>query len=161
HRFLIGEPVRARSPSLLYRSGKFVRRHKPLVGAAAGIALALTAGIVATSLTALSEAQQRRLADQNAHQAEVARQEAIPNAHQAEAARGEARGGAYEARMAAARGAGGAHKVRGAPDQRGAAPPDRRGGEWHYAAARLDDSLTVLRNAGRFLVPCPAGERFA
>jgi hypothetical protein len=135
HRFLIGEPVRARPPSLLYRSGKFVRRHKPLVGAAAGIALALTAGIVATSLTALSEAHQRRLADQNAYQAEVARQEAVREA--------------YQARMAAALAALGDHNVREAAEQLGAVPEDRRGWEWRYAAARLDDSSTVLRDIGR------------
>jgi WD40 repeat protein len=143
HRFLVGEPVRARPPSVLDRSGKFVRRNKALVGAAAGIAAALAAGIVATGLTALSEARQRRLADENARQAEVARQEAD------------------QARLAAALAALGDDNVREAADQLEAVPQRQRGWEWRYASARLDDSLTVLRDAGRWLVPCPAGERFA
>src|SRR5262249_21909768 len=46
-------------------------------------------------------------------------------------------------------------------DQLDAVPQGARGWEWRYAAARLDDSLAVLRDAGRDLVPCPAGERFA
>ena len=147
HCFLVGEPVRARPPSVLYRSGKFVRRHKALVGAAGGIAAALVAGIVATGLTALSEARQRRLADASARQAEVARQEAVREA--------------YQARLAAALAALGDDNVRGAADQLEAVPQGQRGWEWRYAATRLDDSLAVVRDAGRFLAPCPAGERFA
>jgi WD40 repeat protein len=146
HRFLVGEPVRARPPSVLDRSVKFVRRHKALVGAAAGIAAALAAGIVATGLTALSEARQRRLADEHARQAGLARQEAVREACQA--------------RLAAALAALGGDNVREAADQLEAIPPERRGWEWRYAAARLDDSLAVLRDAGRMLLPCPAGERF-
>jgi WD40 repeat protein len=146
-RFLVGEPVRARPPSVLYRSGKFVRRHKALVGAAAGIALVLAAGITATSLAALSEGSERRKADENARQAEVARQEAVREA--------------YQARLAAALAALRDDNVREASDQLEAVPQERRGWEWRYAAARLDDSLAVLRDAGRFLTPCPACERFA
>jgi WD40 repeat protein len=146
HRFLLGEPVRARPPSVLDRSGKFIRRNKALVGAAAGIAVALTAGIVATSLTALSEARQRRLADASAHQAGLARQEAVREACQA--------------RMAAALAALGGNNVREAADQLDAVPPDRRGWEWRYASARLDDSIAVLRDAGRELFPCPNADRF-
>ena len=51
--------------------------------------------------------------------------------------------------------------VREAADQLEAVPRGRREWEWHYAAARLDDSQSVVRDAGRFLVPCPAGQRFA
>ncbi len=147
HRFLVGEPVRARPPSVLYRSAKFIRRHKALVGAAAGIAAALTAGIAATGLAALSEARQRRLANASARQAEVARQEAVREA--------------YQARLAAALAALGDDNVGEAADQLEAVPQRERGWEWRYAAARLDDSLAVVRDAGRFPVPCPAGERFA
>jgi WD40 repeat protein len=146
-RFLVGDPVRARPPSVLYRSGKFVRRHKVLVGAAAGIALVLAAGIAATSLAALSEAHERRKADENARQAEAARKDAVREA--------------YQARLAAALAALSDDNVREASDQLEAVPPERRGWEWRYAAARLDDSLAVLRDAGRFLAPCPASERFA
>src|SRR5262245_41757510 len=146
HRFLVGEPVWARPPSVLYRSGKFVRRHKALVAAAAGIAAALAAGIAATGLAALSEARQRRLADASTRQAEAARQEAVREA--------------YQARLAAALAALGDDNVREAADQLDAVPQGARGWEWRYAAARLDDSLAVVRDAGRFLVPCPAGEHF-
>jgi WD40 repeat protein len=146
-RFQVGEPVRARAPSVLYRSGKFVRRHKGLVGAAVAIALILAAGITVTSLAALSEAGARRRADENAQQAEVARREALLEA--------------YQARLAAALAALGDDNVREAADQLEAVPQGRRGWEWHYAASRLDDSLSVLRDAGTSLVPCPAGQRFA
>ena len=112
-----------------------------------GIAVALAAGIAATSVAALSEARQRHLADASARQAEVARQEAVREA--------------YQARLAAALAALGDDNVREAADQLEAVPPGRRGWEWRCAAARLDDSLAVVRDAGRFLVPCPAGERFA
>ena len=147
HRFQVGEPIQARPPSVLYRSDRFVRQHKTLVGAALGIALALAAGLAATGLAALSEARQRRVADASARQAEVARQAAVREA--------------YQARLAAALAALGDHNVREAADQLEAVPKGQRGWEWRYAAARLDDSLAVVRDAGRFLVPCPAGERFA
>ena len=147
HRFLVGEPIRARPPSVLYRSDRFVRQHKALVGAAVGIAAALAAGIAATSVAALSEARQRRLADASARHAEVARQEAVREA--------------YQARLAAALAALSDDNVREAADQLDAVPQGTRGWEWRYAAALLDDSLAVVRDAGRFLVPCPAGERFA
>ena len=153
-RFQVGEPVRARPPSVLYRSGKFVRRHKALVGAAAVIALVLAGGITATSLAALSEAHERREADENARRADK-------NAQQAESARREAVLEAYQARLAAALAALGDDNVREAADQLEAVPRERRGWEWHYAAARLDDSLSVLRDGGSSLVPCPAGQRFA
>jgi WD40 repeat protein len=147
HRFLVGEPIRARPPSVLYRSDRFVRQHKALVGAAAAIAVALAAGIAATGSAALSEARQRRVAVKSAREAEVARQQAVREA--------------YQARLAAALAALGDDNVRESADQLEAVPPAQRGWEWHYAAARLDDSLALVRHAGRFLVPCPSGERFA
>jgi WD40 repeat protein len=147
HRFLIGEPVRARRPSLLYRSERFIRRNKALVGAAAGIGLALAAGILATGLMALSEAQQRYLADRNAHQADVARQEAVQEA--------------YQARIAAALAALGDHNVREAADELAPVPPERRGWEWHYASARLDDSMAAFRGYGHHVTLCPDGRQFA
>jgi serine/threonine protein kinase len=48
-RYLEGLPVSARQDTFSYRTGKFVRRHKIGVAAAAGILLALVGGIVATS----------------------------------------------------------------------------------------------------------------
>jgi WD40 repeat protein len=145
-RFLVGEPIHARPPSLLYRSGKFVQRHKTLVGAVGGIVITLAAGIIATSLTALSEARQRRLADENARQAELARQDALFLA--------------YQGRMAAALAALGDHNVGEAADQLAAVPEEQRGWEWHFAAARLDDSIAVFRDVGQGIVPYPASNQF-
>jgi WD40 repeat protein len=154
HRFLVGEPILARPPSFVYRSGKFIRRHKSLVVAAAAIATILATGIVVTSVTALSEARQRRLADKNARKADE-------NARQADAARQDALLLAYQARLAATMMALGDHNVGEAADQLNAVPENQRGWEWRYAASRLDDSLIALRDIGSGLVPCPAAGCFA
>jgi WD40 repeat protein len=146
-RFLVREAILARPPSFFYLSGKFIQRHKPLVGAAAAIALVMAAGIVATSVTALSEAHQRRVADENARLAENARQNALVLA--------------YQARMAAAMVALGDHNVGESAEQLKAVPENQRGWEWRYASSRLDDSLGAVRDIGRALVPCAAGKRFA
>ncbi len=147
HRFLVGEPIRARPPSALDRSAKFVRRHLALVVAAAVVVAVLTSGMVATGLTALRESRLRGLADNSAREAGLAQREALREA--------------YQARLAAALAALENHNIREAADQLEAVPFTRRGWEWHYASARLDDSVAVLRDAGRILVPCPAGNRFA
>jgi tetratricopeptide (TPR) repeat protein len=47
-RFLRDEPVVARPPSVLYRFGKFARRHKAQVAGVAGIFLALVLGLAGT-----------------------------------------------------------------------------------------------------------------
>ena len=49
-RYLEGLPVRARQDTVGYRTGKFVRRHKIGVAAAAMIVLILVGGIIATTL---------------------------------------------------------------------------------------------------------------
>jgi serine/threonine-protein kinase len=49
-RALDGRPVAAQSDSLVYRAGKFVRRHKLGVAAGALLAVALTAGVVGTTV---------------------------------------------------------------------------------------------------------------
>ena len=49
-RYLEGLPVRARQDAVGYRTGKFVRRHKIGVAAAAMIVLILVGGIIATTL---------------------------------------------------------------------------------------------------------------
>jgi serine/threonine protein kinase/Tfp pilus assembly protein PilF len=48
-RYLNNEPVLARSPSVKYRVGKFVRRHRAAVVAATGLAIAVVLGLVGTS----------------------------------------------------------------------------------------------------------------
>ena len=52
-RYLAGEPVEAAPPSTGYPFGKFVRRHRGALAAAAGFALLLVAGIAATSWMAI------------------------------------------------------------------------------------------------------------
>ncbi|MBY0374379.1 MAG: protein kinase, partial [Bryobacteraceae bacterium] len=51
-RYLVGRPVRARSATLFYLAGKFVRRNRTLVLGLAAVALSLIAGIIATSYQA-------------------------------------------------------------------------------------------------------------
>ena len=58
-RFLTGAPVEAGPPSRVYRTRKFVRRHRVLVGAASVVALALVVGL-ATALAGLAEARRQR-----------------------------------------------------------------------------------------------------
>jgi len=61
-RHLEGLPVMARKDTFSYRSGKFIRRHKAGVAAAALVVLTLMAGIVATAWEARVAAKQARLA---------------------------------------------------------------------------------------------------
>jgi serine/threonine protein kinase len=62
-RYLEGLPVRARPEGSLYRAGKFVRRHKGGVAAAALVFLSLLAGLVATAWQARIADEQRRRAE--------------------------------------------------------------------------------------------------
>ncbi|MGE5413020.1 MAG: serine/threonine-protein kinase [Syntrophomonadaceae bacterium] len=61
-RWWSGETVRARRGTLVYRSGKFVRRHRIALAAAAFAALALAGGVVAT----VREARRARRAEASA-----------------------------------------------------------------------------------------------
>lgn len=64
HRYLDGLPVLARADALLYRTGKFVRRHKMGVAAAVLIFVTLVGGIVATLRQARIAETQRARAEQ-------------------------------------------------------------------------------------------------
>jgi serine/threonine protein kinase len=70
-RYLQGEPVLARPPSLRYRLGKFVRKHRGPVAAAAAVLLALVAGLVATTWLYLEARAARQLADNHRREAEA------------------------------------------------------------------------------------------
>jgi eukaryotic-like serine/threonine-protein kinase len=70
-RHLRNEPVLAGPPSAAYRVGKFVRRHRAGVAAAALVLLALLAGIAGTTLEAR---RANREAERANREAEVARQ---------------------------------------------------------------------------------------
>ncbi|MFO0984248.1 MAG: serine/threonine-protein kinase [Planctomycetota bacterium] len=61
-RHLRHEPVRARAPSTLYRVGRFVRRHRVLVGGITGTALALVIGLAAALWQARVATSERNLA---------------------------------------------------------------------------------------------------
>jgi eukaryotic-like serine/threonine-protein kinase len=64
HRHLVGLPVIARSDTLGYRSGKFVKRHPLPVMAAVLLLLSLIGGIIATAGQAHRADQRRELAEQ-------------------------------------------------------------------------------------------------
>ena len=82
-RYLQNEPVLARPPSFGYKAGKFVRKYKRGVIAAAAVLLALLAGLVASTVLYLekrdawaSESVQRQKAERLAQSEVAARQEA-------------------------------------------------------------------------------------
>jgi tetratricopeptide (TPR) repeat protein/tRNA A-37 threonylcarbamoyl transferase component Bud32 len=69
-RYLAGEPLEAAPPSAAYRFGKLIRKHRLLLSTAAGIALLLIAGVVATSWMAVRarRAEREALVERNAAQ---------------------------------------------------------------------------------------------
>jgi serine/threonine-protein kinase len=71
-RFLSHEPVVARPDSVGYRTGKFVRRHRAGVAAAALVGVAIVAGAAGTFWQAREAARQRDLALQQLDRAETA-----------------------------------------------------------------------------------------
>jgi formylglycine-generating enzyme required for sulfatase activity len=62
-RFLAGQPILARPPGLVYQAGKYVRRHKALVGGVSAFLCALLLGTIASAVFAFRESRQRRLAE--------------------------------------------------------------------------------------------------
>lgn len=62
-RFREGRPVTARPSSLLYRTGKFLRRNRPMAIVGALLALAIVAGIIATLWQARVAATERARAE--------------------------------------------------------------------------------------------------
>jgi eukaryotic-like serine/threonine-protein kinase len=70
-RFLAGEPVLAHPPGRVYRFKKFVRKNRTLVAASSLILLALTAGIIGTSLGLRQATIAREQAEQRKRDAET------------------------------------------------------------------------------------------
>lgn len=68
-RFLNDQPVDARPDTVGYRVGKFVRRYRVGVGAAAVTLLALTAGVIGTTWQAIEARRAQALAEANAAEA--------------------------------------------------------------------------------------------
>ena len=62
-RYLVGEPVTAHPPTLMYRSLKFIRRHQAAVGSAFLVLLCLSLGIIATSYQAARAERERQRAE--------------------------------------------------------------------------------------------------
>ncbi len=129
-RFLGNEPILARPPSTFYRWGKFASRHKPLVGALAGIGTALLAGMIVSLLFALGESRQRQRAEENADRADA-------NARQA-------RREAYQARLGAAAMALTNQDVDEADHQLTNVPEYQRAWEWRHLYSRIDDSTALV-----------------
>ncbi|MFN0130874.1 MAG: protein kinase domain-containing protein [Verrucomicrobiales bacterium] len=72
-RFLVGEPVTARPPTFGYRAGKFIRRRKGAVAAAALVLLSLVGGLAASTTLYLraNEALRRESVERNNAQREA------------------------------------------------------------------------------------------
>lgn len=64
-RYLAHQPITARPPSSMYRSRKFVRRNRTLVGGTLATILVLIAGLVVSATLARQERAQRQRADAN------------------------------------------------------------------------------------------------
>ncbi len=71
-RYLEGLPITARADTFTYRAGKFVRRHRVAVAAAALVLLSLLGGIIATTFAARQARAERDRANQAAASAEAA-----------------------------------------------------------------------------------------
>lgn len=147
-RFLRGEPIEARSPSVGEQLAHFARRHFVLVGAASAV-LAILAGATAVSLRYAFEAGRAESEAREAEQAAVAE-------------RDRARFLEYTANLAAAHGALRAHDSLSARQRLEAAPPELRGFEWWRLWREMDGSLWTRTLEGVDVAPLawlPDGER--
>ncbi|MFN0136368.1 MAG: protein kinase domain-containing protein, partial [Phycisphaerae bacterium] len=123
-RHLRAETIEARPPTLIYRTARFVRRHRVLVSATVCVAIAVIAGSVISgwfAVWAFREARQRALAEQ------VALGE-----------RDSARRESYVGNIAAAFAAAQSYEFPHARTRLRAAPEEHRGWEWHYLSATVD-----------------------
>ncbi|MBL4698917.1 MAG: serine/threonine protein kinase [Phycisphaerales bacterium] len=76
HRYLNNEPIDARPPSTWYHLSKFSRRNKALVAGIAAVLVVSVAGALISINFAMGEAEQKRIAIDNAEQAREAQQAA-------------------------------------------------------------------------------------
>lgn len=153
-RYLAGEPVVAAPPSALYRVRKFVRRHRPLVGATAGVALALLMGIGGTSwgfVTAAKRAEGERQAKLEAQQGRELAEAKTAEAQAALAAEALASEAvklqSYVGNIQMAQAAFEAKLYRRVRQRLDACPERLRGWEWRWLDARADQSCVVVDNA--------------
>jgi serine/threonine protein kinase len=75
-RYLNNEPIEARPPSTWYHLSKFSRRNKALVAGIAAVLIVSVVGALVSINFAIGEAEQKRIAIDNADQAREAQQEA-------------------------------------------------------------------------------------
>ncbi len=158
-RYLTGEAVIARPPSIVYQLRVFARRNKAFFGAVAAVFVVLVAGVVvSTSLYLHSERQRKRavIAEQ-VQSRERQRAEAAQEAEseqrrladeakvQAQAERDESQRQAFLANIAAAGAALSANEVASVRRYLDAVPSGLRNWEWRYLDAKSDDSVAVLR----------------
>lgn len=83
-RFLEDQPVHAAPPSLMYRTRKFVRRNRALVGAAAVVVMALLVATIVSGLGLVEARKSEQKALAAAHEADRARNEAEQSLARAE-----------------------------------------------------------------------------
>jgi non-specific serine/threonine protein kinase/serine/threonine-protein kinase len=102
-RHLTGEPVQAVPPSTAYRLKKFARRNRPQVIAASVVLVTLSVGVVGTALGLVEAKRQERIARDEAHAKEVARQAAAERAEGERAAKLDAKAKQTEAERARTR----------------------------------------------------------
>ncbi|MHC4947788.1 MAG: WD40 repeat domain-containing serine/threonine protein kinase [Planctomycetota bacterium] len=138
-RHLHDEPVLAGPPSVGYRVGKFVRRHRVGVAVTTVVALSLVAGIIGTSWGRFEAIEAR----DEAQAAERDARHARDLAKQSEAA---ARRSAYRATIAAAAAAVAGEDLAAARLYLDEAPREHRGWEWDHLTAVSDDAVLVRRD---------------
>ncbi len=126
-RFLDGKPILARQPSLVYRTTKYVRRHKTVIGGIAATITALLVGVIAAAVFAVGEARERAKAVEEGQQRMRE---------------------AYQARLSAAVAALGGQDFVEAQLQLQEAPEELRGWEWHHLSGRLADERPTVLQAG-------------
>jgi WD40 repeat protein len=160
-RYLADEPVLACPPSLGYRLGKFLRRHRAPALAVALVLLALVGGIIGTTLgmiRANDEAVERGKAEKQARddqgRAETAEKQANQDRDDAIKAKNRVRDQQYAMLMSPISRLsreGSHHQVRRLLDALRPAPdagpdePDLRGWEWHYQDRLLRGALRTLK----------------
>ena len=143
-RYLASEPIMATPPTLIYLFGKFARRHRILVSAAAVVLLVLVAATVVSTVFAVRtdrESDRRLKAELDARRAEQA------TAAQRDAAQWQA----YVANIAAAEAASATREFRRMRSRLAAATSMHRGWEWHYLNRLSDQSRYTMPHNGRVM----------
>ncbi len=119
-RYLRGEPISARKPSLWYVASRYARRHRAAVAGVAGIFAVLVAAVVVSSLLASWARSEQHRAEVQAAMAQLG----LAQARLAEFDPGSARTALEQVR------------------------PRLRGWAWRHLQSRLDQSIGVLRLPG-------------